>query len=68
MASVEIIIAIVLRMPEVIGGILKIRSCLTDGMLVKAVKAGLIDDVEDGFLGVGDGQRGSRWQLSRRLS
>ena len=45
-------------MPEVIGGILKIRGCLTHGMLVEAIEAGLIDDIEDGFLGIGDGQRG----------
>ena len=56
MASVELIEAEVLRMPDIIGDSLQIRCSLVDGMLVEAVKAGFIDDIDNGFFSVGDGQ------------
>ena len=56
-AGVEIGIRIVLRMPEVVGGVLQIGCTLADGMLIEAIETSLVDDIEDGLLGVGDSQR-----------
>ena len=58
MAVVELLVAVVLRMPEVVGSKLQIRRPFRDGVLVEAVEAGLVDDIEDGLLGVGDRQGG----------
>ena len=57
MAGQEFLITIVLGVPDVIRGIIEIGGTLADGMLVEAVETGLVDEVEDGLLGMGDGQR-----------
>ena len=56
MTTVEIIITVVLRVPDVVGGVLQIGSALTDWVLVETIETGLIDDVEDGLMRIGDGQ------------
>ena len=54
MTVIELLVAVVLCMPEVIGGILQIGGPFGDGVLVEAVETRLIDDIEDGLLGMGD--------------
>ena len=58
MAIVEFIESEVLRVPDVVGDILQIGRTLIDGMLVEAIEAGFVDDIDNRFLGMGDGQRG----------
>ena len=57
MASIEFIIGVVLRVPEVVGYQLEIVGAFTNRVLVEAVKAGFVYDVDNGFLGLGDGER-----------
>ena len=55
---VELPVAVVLRVPEVVGSIFQIRCPFHDWVFVKAIEAGLVDDIEDGLFGVGNGQGG----------
>ena len=57
MATIELLIAEVLRVPEVVGGILQIGGSFLHRVLVETVETRLIDNIEDGLLGMGDGQR-----------
>ena len=57
MTGVELIVTHVLRVPQVVGCLLQIGRTFLDGMLVEAVEAGLVDDIDDGLLGLGDGER-----------
>ena len=56
MAIVEFVESEVLRVPDVVGDILQIGRTLIDGMLVEAIEAGFVDDIDNRFLGMGDGQ------------
>ena len=58
MACIELIERHVLRMPHVVSHHLQIVGALTNGVLVEAVKACLVDDVDDSLLGLADGERG----------
>ena len=55
MAAVEFVECEILRVPDVIGDILQIGCALIDGMLVETIETGLIDNIDDGFLGIRDG-------------
>ena len=57
MATAELIVAQVLGVPEVVGGVLDVGGTLANGMAVEAVEAGLTDDVEHQFGGIADGER-----------
>ena len=57
MTAVELVETVVLRVPDVVGSLLQIGCSLRDGMLVEAVETRLVDDIEDGLLGMTDGQR-----------
>ena len=57
MAVIELVVCIILGMPDVISRLLQIGSSLRDGMLVEAVETRLVDDIENSFLGVADSQR-----------
>ena len=52
----ELLIAEVLGVPDIVGSLFQIGSTLLDGMLVKAIEAGAVDDVDDGLLSITDSQ------------
>ena len=54
---VELVVAVVLRVPQVVGGLFEIGCALSDGVLVEAVEARLVHDIDDSLLGVADGER-----------
>ena len=62
MPFVELVKTEILRVPDVIGNVLQVGCSLIDGMFVEAVKASLVDDIDNCLLGIRDGQRrvGSR--------
>ena len=57
MAAVELVVSIVLCVPDVVGSFLQVRRALLDGMSVEPVEAGLVDHVDNGLCGMADGQR-----------
>ena len=57
MALIELLIAQVLRVPQVVSYRFQIGGALTNGVLVEAVEARLVDNIDDGIGGLGDGER-----------
>ena len=56
MALTKLLIAEVPGVPDVVGSLFQIGSTLLDGMLVKAIEAGAVDDVDDGLMSITDSQ------------
>ena len=57
MTSVELIETHVLSVPKVVGHLLQIRCALLHRMLVEAVEARFVHDIDDCLLSVGNGER-----------
>ena len=57
MAGVELIEAVVLRVPDVVSYHLQIVCSFANGVLVESVKAGLVNDIDDSLFGLCDGER-----------
>ena len=58
MSLKELCEAVVLGMPDRIGGSFQIGCSLPHRVFVKAVEAGFVDDIDDCFLGTTDGEGG----------
>ena len=56
MSLAELIIAVVHGVPDIVDCSVQIVCSLIDGMLVETVETGLVDDVDNRLLGLGDGK------------
>ena len=56
MTAIELFISVVLGVPDSVGSILQIRSAFVDRVLVEAIETGLVNQVENHFFRMGDGQ------------
>ena len=56
MPLIECLEGVIPGMPGIVCSPLQIGRPLLDGVLVKAVEAGLVDHIEYSFLGMTDGQ------------
>ena len=57
MPLAELVIAVILRVPDIIHDSIQIRRTIIDRMLVETVEAGLVDHIDDSLVGITDSQR-----------
>ena len=57
MAGIELVERHVLCVPQVVGYSLQVVGALAYRVLVEPVKAGFVYNVDNGLLGLGDGER-----------